>query len=446
MKTARFSRVGFVLAAAGSAVGLGNVWKFPYMTGENGGGAFVLVYLATIILIGVVLFLGEVIMGRLSRKDSVSAFRNLAPKNGHIWKYSGLMVFTGIMILSFYTVVLGWIFKYIVISFNNLPVSATESGMLFGSIIGTNVPNQIIYFSLAFLLTFFIVSKGVKRGIERINLILMPLLILILLVLLIYAINLDGFTQAVSFMFNPDFSKIKGMTILKALGQAFFTLSLGVGCIMTYASSLSDNTNLYRSSLMVAAMDTFIAILAGLIIFTFTFHFGVEPSGGPGLVFVSLPPLFNEMGTFGTIVSLLFFIALAFAGLTSAISLVEPSISFIINNTKLTRFQGLVIIGIVTYILGFMALLSNVKDLKEYVTFFNTGFFDILDFLSSSILMPIGGILVAVFVGFFIQKDKLRALLVPDMGEFIFKTWHFGIRYIVPFGVFLVMINQLFFS
>lgn len=445
MQTVRFSRVGFVLAAAGSAVGLGNIWKFPYMAGENGGGAFVLIYLATIIFIGVTLFLGEVVMGRMSRRDSVSAFRNLAPKNGNIWKYGGFMVFTGIMILSFYTVVLGWIFQYVIISLSSLPSSASTSGALFGAITGSNPLTQIFYFSIAFFLTFYIVSKGVKRGIERINVILMPLLVIILIVLFLYALNLEGFNQALGFMFTPDFSKINGTSILKAVGQAFFTLSLGVGSIMTYAASLPKEANLYRSSLAVASMDTFIALLAGVIIFTFTFHFGVEPSGGPGLVFVSLPPLFNEMGFLGNIISFLFFVALAFAGVTSAVSLVEPAISFIENNTMLTRLKGLVILGIATYSMGLLALLSKVENLKSYATFFNTGFFDILDFLTSSFLMPIGGILVAIFVGYFIPKEKLRTLLIPHMGEKVFKIWLFGIRYLVPLGVFGVMINKLFF-
>lgn len=446
MQGVRFSRVGFILAAAGSAVGLGNVWKFPYMAGENGGGAFVLIYLATILLIGVTLFIGEVVVGRLSRKDAVSAFKTLAPKHANVWKYSGFMIFTGIMILSFYTVVIGWIFKYIIISLGNLPSSASASGALFSLVTSQNPLNQVFYFTIACFLTFYVVSKGIKRGIERINLILMPLLVLILLILLIYAINLDGFSKAVNFMFNPDFSKINPTTILKAVGQAFFTLSLGIGCIMTYAASLSKETNLYRSSLAVAFMDTFIALLAGLIIFTFTFHFGVAPSDGPGLVFVSLPPLFNELGFLGNLISFLFFLALAFAGVTSAVSLVEPTISFLENNTKLTRLKGLFLVGLATYTMGMMALLSNVKDLKEYVTFFDRGFFDILDFLTSSFLMPIGGILVAIFVGFVIPKEKLSTLLTPYMGESIFKVWLFGIRYLVPISVFVIMLNELFFS
>lgn len=445
MQKVGFSRVGFILAAAGSAVGLGNVWKFPYMAGANGGGAFVLVYLVTILLIGVTLFLGEVVMGRLSGKDPVYAFEKLAPKKGNVWRYGGFMVFTGILILSFYTVVLGWIFKYMVVTLGSLPTDIKSSGALFGATITTNPLEQIFYFTLAFSITFLVVSRGIKNGIEKVNVILMPLLVIILVVLLFYALNLEGFSKALNFMFMPDFSKIDGTSILKSVGQAFFTLSLGVGTIMTYSASLPQRSNLFRSSLAVAGMDTLIAIIAGIIVFTFTFHFGVAPSEGPGLVFVSLPPIFEQMGFLGTTVGFLFFMALAFAGVTSAVSLVEPSISFVENHTKLTRVQGLIILGIATYILGILALLSNVKETKISLTFFDTGFFDILDIITSSFLMPIGGILVAVFVGFFIDEKKLHGALAPHMGETVFAIWRFMIRYIVPLGVFAVMLNKLFF-
>lgn len=445
MNNIRFGRLGFILAAAGSAVGLGNIWKFPYMTGENGGGAFVLVYLLTITFIGLSLFLAETVMGRLSRGDTVSAFEVLSTRCGKLWKYAGFMIFTGVIILSFYTVVIGWIIKYIVLSFGTLPSSVKEAGGLFGEMVTVDTNGQLFYFTLAFALTFWIVSRGVKAGIEKFNLILMPLLIIILLALLGYAMSLKGFGQAFSFLFMPDFSKLHSTSILAAVGHAFFTLSLGMGSIMTYGASLPDKENIVSSSVMVAFIDTAIALVAGLVIFTFIFHFNAAPAQGPGLVFVSLPALLSSLGVLGNIISISFFIALAFAGITSAVSIVEPVVMYMMNRFGTSRTKSLIILGVSSYILGVLALISNIETLKAHVTFFGKGFFDILDFMSSSILLPLGGMLIALFVGFFINRKSLEALLLPFMSRSIFNVWYFSIRFIAPLGVISVMINKLFF-
>ncbi len=442
MQVSRFSRVGFILAAAGSAVGLGNVWKFPYMTGSNGGGAFVMVYLLTIICIGVALFLAEVAIGRLSRKDPVSAFRDLAPEGKKGWKWAGFVVVTPVLIASFYTIVMGWILKYIVLSVSSLPKSAENAGALFGGMVTTQVGEQIFYFTIAFFATFFIVSRGLIKGIERANIILMPLLFIILFALMAYAMTLSGFGDAMSYMFIPDFSKLTSNSVLAAVGQAFFTLSLGVGTIITYATALPKHNNLLKSSVMVAGLDTLIALIAGIMIFSFTFHYGLKPSEGPGLIFVTLPSLFGDMGVFGNVISFLLFVALAFAGITSAISMIEPSIAYMENYLKISRFKALFIIGFVVYTLGMLALLSNIEGLKEYATYFGMGFFDILDKLTSMILMPIGGILSCVFVGFVIDKTLLRELFLEFMGEKFFNLWLFLIRYVVPTCVLIVMVSK----
>lgn len=445
MNHIRFGRLGFILAAAGSAVGLGNIWKFPYMTGENGGGAFVLVYLLTITFIGLSLFLAETVMGRLSRGDTVSAFESLSTRLGHLWKYAGFIIFTGVIILSFYTVVIGWILKYVVISFGTLPVSVKEAGGVFGNLVTADTYGQLFYFTIAFGLTFWIVSRGVKAGIEKLNVVLMPLLILILIVLLAYAMSLKGFGQAFSFLFMPDFSKLHSSSILAAVGHAFFTLSLGMGSIMTYGASLPEKENIFTSSIMVAFIDTAIALVAGMVIFTFIFHFGAEPAQGPGLVFVSLPALLSSLGILGNVISIAFFVALAFAGITSAVSIVEPVVMYMMNRFTISRTKSLIILGFTSYSLGLMALISNIESLKSYVTFFGKGFFDILDFMSSSIMLPLGGMLIALFVGFFMDRQKLEALLLPYMRQSIFKVWYFSIRFITPIGVMSVMINKLFF-
>jgi NSS family neurotransmitter:Na+ symporter len=445
MNVTRFSRIGFILAAAGSAVGLGNIWKFPYMTGESGGGAFVLIYLLTITFIGLSLFIAEVLMGKATRNDAVSAFEELAPKNKNIWKYAGFMIFTGMLILSFYLVVIGWILKYVVVSIVDLPQSVETAEAMFGGLISTETLTQFFFFNVAFIITVYIVTRGIKRGIEKVNLILMPLLVLILVGLLFYAVTLDGFSQALQFLFVPDFTKIESHTILKAVGHAFFTLSLGMGTIMTYSASLSKDTNIFKASVSVAFIDTAIALIAGIVIFSFLFNAGSQPSGGPGLVFISLPPVFSTFGILGNVFSFAFFVALAFAGITSAVSIIEPTVLYMTTRFKTTRTKALVILGSVTYIFGMMAMFSNIKEYAHYVTFQDKGFFDILDFASSSVLLPLGGIIIAVFVGFVMQKERVYALLGPYMSKRVFNLWYFSIKYITPIGVLSVMINKIFY-
>jgi NSS family neurotransmitter:Na+ symporter len=445
MKVARFSKIGFILATAGSAVGLGNIWKFPYMTGVNGGGAFVLIYLLTITFIGLSLFIAEVILGKASRNDVVSSFETLAPKNKNLWKYAGFMIFTGILILSFYTVVIGWIFKYVVISISNLPTSVKLAGDMFGNMVTNEPLNQFIYFNIAFFITIWIVTKGIKQGIEKVNLILMPLLILILLALFLYATTLNGFGDAIKFLFMPNWSKISDTTILKAVGHAFFTLSLGMGTIMTYSASLPKDTNVLKASISVAVIDTAIALIAGMVIFSFLFNSGAEPSAGPGLVFISLPPIFSGFGFMGNIFSIAFFLALAFAGITSAVSIIEPTVLYMTSRFNYSRKKALFILSAATYILGNMALLSNVKDYASFVTFGGKGAFDILDYASSAILLPLGGIIIAIFVGYVLQKERVYAMLKDYMSDTLFSVWYFSIKYITPIAVLMVMINKIFF-
>ncbi len=446
MEAARFGKIGFIMAAAGSAVGLGNIWKFPYMAGQNGGGAFVLIYLLTVVFIGLSIFIAEVLMGRISRGDSVSAFEELAPKHGNLWKYAGFMVITGILILSFYTIVIGWIFKYIFLSFSSLPTSVESAGSLFGGMVGVEWFQQFIFFNMAFFLTVWIVVRGVKRGIEKVNVILMPLLVIILLALFFYSMSLDGFKDALYFLFYPDWSKLTGTSILKAVGHAFFTLSLGMGTIMTYAASLPKNENIVKSSFMVAVIDTLIALGAGIIIFTFIFHFNAKPSQGPGLVFISLPALFSQLGVLGNVISISFFVALAFAGITSAVSIVEPTALYLINRFNMSRAKSLTLISIITYIFGIMAIFSNVKVYSHYFTYFGKGYFDILDYLSSAILLPLGGMIIAFFVGFVMPRSRVHAVLSKYMSETVFNLWYFSVKYIATSAVAIVMINKLFFS
>ncbi len=442
-KKVRFGKLGFILAASGSAVGLGNIWKFPYITGENGGGIFVLVYLATVFSIGISIFIAEVLMGRNSHTDAVSTFEVLAPKGKKGWRIAGFTIFTGLLILSFYSVVIGWILNYIVIALTNLPSSVEESEKVFMAMLTQDISSQIIYFTIAFIIITYIVSQGLKKGIEKFSKILMPILMMILAIMLIYSFSLDGFSQAVEFMFYPNVEKFKTSSIILAVGHAFFTLSVGMAVIMTYSASIDRKTNIVKASIVVVMMDTVIAIVAGLIIFSVLYSSGAEPSKGPGLVFISLPAIFYQMGAIGNILAILFFIALAFAGITSAISILEPMVMYLEKRLKINRIKGVIATSTILYILSIFALLSNTKEFGEALTFGSKNLFDWVDFVTGSIFLPLGGVLVAVFVGYVMDKTLVKKELEPLMGRFFYSLWMIFIRYITPIAIILVMLNQV---
>jgi len=439
----KFSRIGFILAAAGSAVGLGNIWRFPYITGEYGGGAFIIVYLLAILFIGLTVFLAEAVIGQNGQSDVSTSFVSLSKSKNDSWKFAGFMVATGLIILSFYSVVLGWILDYVFTSFSALPTEAKVAGAAFEKLISDDVGSLIVYHTLIAGTVIFIVLKGIKEGIEKVNLILMPLLGLILVGLLAYALTLDSFSQAVSFMFTPDFSKIDSSALLAALGQAFFTLSLGVGTILTYSASLPKEANFVKSSFMVAIVDTSIALIAGLIIFTYLFAAGAPSAAGPGLVFISLPVIFSGWGLLGQIIAVSFFVALVFAGITSAVSMIEPSLRFFIERFKISRAKATIICGGTFYILGIIALLSMSKSFGAELTFFGKNAFDIMDFMSSSIMMPIAAILICIFLGYFVDKTVLEEKFLKHTNKTIFNIWYFLIRIVVPIAIIVLFLNKL---
>ncbi|RXJ86737.1 sodium-dependent transporter [Arcobacter sp. CECT 8985] len=438
-----FSRIGFILAAAGSAVGLGNIWKFPYITGEYGGGAFVLVYLLAIVFIGLSVFLAEAVIGQNAQADIATAFIKTSKSKNKNWKFTGLVVIAGLLILSFYSVVLGWILNYIFTSFGDLPTTPEVAEKAFGDLLGKNIVGQIIFHTIIAGTVIFIVLKGIKAGIERINLILMPLLAIILIGLLIYALTLDSFSQAVTFMFYPDWSKIDGDALLAALGQAFFTLSLGVGTILTYSASLPRRVNFVKSSIMVAIVDTTIAIVAGLIIFSFLFEAGAKSTDGPGLVFISLPVIFSGWGVLGHFISLAFFIALVFAGITSAVSMIEPSLKFFTDRFGMTRTKATVICGTFFYVFGIIALLSMTGEFKPMLTAFGKNAFNWMDFVTSSVMMPLAAILTCVFLGYFVDKDLLHRIFTAHVSETFFNIWYFLIKFLVPIAITILLLNKL---
>ncbi|NPA59649.1 MAG: sodium-dependent transporter [Epsilonproteobacteria bacterium] len=442
MKIARFSRLGFILAAAGSAVGLGNIWKFPYIAGEYGGGAFVLVYLLTVLLIGFSIMIAEMLIGYLGREDGVTSFENLAPKHKNIWKFAGFQGLAGLFIMIFYSVVIGWIFNYIVTSLTTLPSSVEEAESTFNAMLHTDILTQLTFHTVAFIWITYVLTKGIKGGIEKMNMVLMPLLMVILGGMFLYATTLDTFHQAVEFMFTPDWSKIDSNAFVIAVGHAFFTLSLGMGAIMTYSASMEKESNLVKSAFWVVFLDTAIAIVAGLMLFTFLYQYGSGPAKGPGLVFISLPAAFYEMGILGNIFAVLFFIALAFAGLTSSVSLVEPMVQYFIGRFKWSRLRASISMGLFFYLIGIIALLSNIDGYKEALTWGGKNFFDWVDYVTAAIMLPIGGALMALFVGFVIEKERVESLMKPQLG-FAFDAWYFSLRYITPVAMFIVLLNLM---
>ena len=439
----KFSRIGFILAAAGSAVGLGNIWKFPYITGEYGGGAFVIIYLLCILFIGLTVFIAESLIGQNSQANVASSFVDTSKSKNPKWKYAVFMVFSGLIILSFYSVVLGWILKYIFISISDLPTSTQIATDTFNNLVSKDIFSQILLHTVVSLTVIWIVLKGIKDGIEKLNLILMPLLAIILFGLFAYSLTLNSFSKSLEFMFYADWSKINKDAFLAALGQAFFTLSLGIGTIITYSASLSKDVNIVKSSILVALVDTVVALIAGVIIFAFLFEAGAQSSAGPGLVFISLPVIFEQWGTLGNVVAVSFFVALIFAGITSAVSMIEPVLMFFIERFNMTRNKATIICGSIFYSLGIIALLSMSSSYGAQLTFFNKNAFDWMDFVTSSIMMPLAAFITCIFLGYFVDKKFLQEIFVKYTNDLIFNIWYSLIKYLVPLAIFALFLNQI---
>ena len=437
------SRMGFVLAASGSAIGLGNVWKFPYIVGENGGGAFVLIYLVCIFVVGLPIMLAEFTLGRKTSLNPVGAFKTLQPNTP--WVGVGYMgVVAGFLILSFYGVVGGWTLAYIVKSFNQSILvfqSPKDAGQFFGKFIA-NPTEVLVYHALFMGLCMGIVIKGVHGGIEKACNILMPTLFVILLILMVRSLTLPGAMSGVEFYLSPDFSKITPSVILIALGQAFFSLSLGMGAMLTYGSYLPEKENLTSATVYVVLFDTMIALLVGMVIFPAVFAMGLEPAEGPGLVFNVLPTVFSSM-PFGTVVSIIFFVLLAIAAITSGISLLEVVVAYFIDQVGWARQKAVLIVGLIIFVLGVPSGLSF--GVMSDVKFMDKTFFDIVDNIASNYLLPLGGMLTAVFVGWKWGVAKAQEEIEKHETRFHWaQQWGFLIRYITPVAVAVVFFAKIF--
>ena len=436
------SKIGVILATVGCAVGLGNIWRFPYMLGENGGAAFLLVYISCILFLGIPVMITEFFIGRYSRKNAAGAFKVMAP--GTKWSVIGYNgVTAAFLILGYYAVVSGWTLEYIVQAFSGSleGKNATDFADEFTAF-STGVFRPILWTVVFIALTHIIIVSGVKEGIERASKVMMPMLFLILIALCVRSITLPGASEGLTFLFNPDFSKIDSSVVLSAMGQAFFSLSIGMGCLITYASYFGKQTNLQTTALQVTILDTLVAVLAGVMIFPAVFSFGIEPTTGPELVFITLPNVFEQL-PFGNIWSFVFFVLLALAALTSTISLHEVSTAYVHEEYHVSRKKAAIIVSVGVTIVGILSSLS-MGLLKSY-TLFGLNFFNLLDFVTAKIMLPLGGMMICIFTAKRVDKLLLKEE-VTNHGTirfYFFNTYAFFVKYIAPIAIGLIFLNEL---
>ena len=429
------STLGFVLAAAGSAIGLGNIWRFPYKTGENGGAAFVLLYLACVLLVCLPYLFGELILGRFSKKNPVGAIASIR-KHSPWQLVGGLGVLTGVFILSYYAVIAGWTFGYIFKGF-------IAPAMPFETF--TASPALVIgLFALFLALTMAVVLGGIEHGIERWSKILMPLLLVLMVLVTIRGLTLPGAGAGLEFFLKPDFSKVTMETVIEALGQAFFSLSLGMGAMVTYGSYLPKDANLRTCGAFVALADTLIAIAAGFMIFPAMFAMGQDPAEGPALLFVVMPKIFAAM-PLGGLVAVLFFVLMSVAALTSTVSLLEVVVSYFVDERRWSRRKSVIAIGTFTFLVGLpSAMSSGASDtLTNMEAFGQTGFLAIMDFVWGNVSLAIGGLLLSIFIGWVwgVRNAGVEFRQGSGMSERNVTTWGFFIRWVCPLVIFVVLAN-----
>lgn len=434
------SKFGVIAATAGSAIGLGNIWKFPYMVGENGGAAFIIIYLFFVAMIGIPVMTSEFIIGRKAKQNVFGAFKKLT--NNKYWRIIGIMgVLAAFLILAFYSTIAGWTMEYLYLATKNAFANknAHDIENMFNTF-STDTYKPIILQIIFMIISAFIVIKGIKKGIEKYTKILMPLLLLIIIYLDVTALFLKGGADGISFLFKPNFAKITPNSILNALGLAFFTLSLGMGVLMTYASYFQDNTNLTQTSISVSVADTVIALLAGIAIFPVVFAFGAKPGLGPGLVFITLPNIFLQIPG-GYLFSILFFLLLGVAALTSSISLLEVVVAYLSEEQNMSRKKATIITTTIITMLGVFCTLSF-SVLKNFLIA-GKNIFNLFDFVASNLLLPLGGLLISVFVGWVLEHHVVKQELTNKGTVKIIsiKLFIFLVKYLAPIFIFIVFLH-----
>ncbi len=436
------SRMAFILAVTGSAVGLGNIWKFPYIAGQNGGGAFVLVYLFCVFLIGMPVMMSEILIGRRGRRNPIATMELLGEEEGSSrqWKWIGVLgVSTGILILSYYSVIAGWTLAYVEKSLTGqfVGASATEIQDLFDRFTGNWLLVSAAH-TLFMAITVVVVARGVERGLEQAVRFMVPALLLLMLALLGYSINSGSFVEGLTFMFTPNFDALTWEGVLAAMGQAFFTLSIGMGAIMAYGAYLPEETSVISASTAVVVADTGIAILAGLVIFPLVFANGLDPADGPGLVFVTLPLAFGQMNG-GMFFATLFFVLLTFAAWTSALGLLEPAVAWLMERHYRSRVQAAFMVGGLIWLLGMGSVLSF--NLLAELRFWRGTIYDNVDYLTSNVMLPLGGLCIAFFAGWVMCRNSTAEEL-GGVGS-LYKAWRFLGRYIAPVAILFVFMQAI---
>lgn len=437
------NRWTFMLATAGSAIGLGNIWKLPYMIGVNGGSAFVLIFIASIIFLAIPLMMTEVMLGRRGQKNPLDAMKDLAKEAGvsTLWGWVGGMgMLAGVLILSFYSVVGGWVLSYVMSAIQGIFTNITpeKAAYNFKQLLAQPL-TLLMWHSIFIFMTMVVVARGVSQGLEKANNILIPILFAILLILLGYSLSVGDMSAALNFMFSPDFSKVTPVAVLSALGHAFFTLSLGMGAVMVYGSYLGKNESIGQTTLFIAILDTALGLLTGLAIYALVFGNQLEPDAGPGLIFQTLPIALGSMPA-GNIFATLFFVLVSFAAWTSSISLVEPAVAWVVENTKINRKMASAILGLIIWLIGITVILSF-NEWQDVKIAFGLGIFDSLDKLTSTVMLPLGGLLMAIFAGYLMQKKHIADEL--KLTGWTFRYWKVANTIIAPIAVVLVFLNLL---
>lgn len=448
------SQLGVVLASAGSAVGLGNIWRFPTEVGRGGGAAFILVYLGFIFLLAMPVMLSEFIIGRSARSNAIGAFQKLAP--GKTWIVAGIMgVLGGFLVLSFYSVVAGWTLHYTIQSAlgqlqgQGAMVNgqcSTDFSAAFTAFV-SDPWQPILYLAIFMLLTHFVVARGIQHGIERYSKLMMPMLLIIIVLLMAFSLTMPRAAEGIRFLLQPDLGKVTPEVVLGAMGQAFFSLSVGIGCLVTYASYFSNETRLVKSAMNVCIIDTMVAVLSGFIIFPTVFSVGIAPDAGPGLVFITLPNVFlltfSKMPIVGYVFALLFYVLLLLAALTSSISMHEICTAFISEHFKASRRKAAVIVTAVCLVLGSFCSLSFGP--WQDVTLLGKGFFDLFDFAVTKFLMPLGGLLMTLFVGWWLDRKLVERQLTNDgsIPVRMMRPLLFLIRWVAPLGILIIFLNEI---
>lgn len=431
------SKIGVIAATAGSAVGLGNIWKFPYVTGQNGGAAFLLVYLICVFLIGMPIVISELSVGRAGRANVVRSFKNLVPKK--IWCLTGVLsTVTTFIILSFYSMIAGWVIAYIFKAgtgkLSNIP--ASELPNYFNSLISQPIVPIVCTFLVLFI-TAFIVISGVKNGIEKYSKILMPVLFLLLIILMVRALTLEGAYKGLEFLFKPDFSKLTTKGVLEALGHSFYSLSIAMGILVTFGSYIDKKEDIVNLAISVTITDTLVALMAGVVIFPAVFAYGLEPAAGPKLIFITLPAVFQSM-PLGSLFETLFFILIAIAAITSTISLLEVVVAVVTEEFKLDRKKATVLITLSLFLLSIPSILSfgpwsNIKV-------FGKGFFDLFDFIASNIFLPIGGFMICIFVAYAWGTNKVKEEIFQGKSNLLINVYNIIIKYFAPIAIIIIFV------